>query len=98
MADQSAHRPLTDRAVTFNELTRSFVDLTAVDHKNWSIGAGEIFRIIGPNGAGKSTLIRTWRPTTIHVQRAAVVFSVARADVLLLCAAMPNRDDVRASL
>lgn len=32
--------------------------LTAVDHVDLSIGAGEIFGIIGYSGAGKSTLIR----------------------------------------
>ncbi len=58
MSDQSSHPPFTDPAVTISKLTRSFGDLTAVDHVSLSIGAGEIFGIIGPNGAGKSTLIR----------------------------------------
>ena len=37
-------------------ITRSFGRLTAVDHLDLSIQAGERIAIIGPNGAGKSTL------------------------------------------
>ena len=58
MAEQSAHLPLAEPAVQISELTRTFGDLTAVDHVSLSIGTGEIFGLIGPNGAGKSTLIR----------------------------------------
>ena len=58
MSDQSAHTPLAEPAVAISELTRTFGDLTAVDHVSLSIGTAEIFGIIGPNGAGKSTLIR----------------------------------------
>jgi ABC-2 type transport system ATP-binding protein len=38
--------------------TKRYGDLTAVDHLNLKIAAGEMFGFIGPNGAGKSTTIR----------------------------------------
>jgi ABC-2 type transport system ATP-binding protein len=41
-----------------HDLTRRFGDLTAVDHLNLSIAAGEIFGLVGPDGAGKTTTLR----------------------------------------
>jgi ABC-2 type transport system ATP-binding protein len=40
------------------DLTRRFGSLTAVDHLNLTIGAGEIFGLVGPDGAGKTTTLR----------------------------------------
>jgi ABC-2 type transport system ATP-binding protein len=39
-------------------LTRRFGKLTAVDHLDLEIGAGEIFGLVGPDGAGKTTTLR----------------------------------------
>src|ERR1700686_2925665 len=39
-------------------LTRRFGELTAVDHLNLEVAAGEIFALVGPDGAGKSTTMR----------------------------------------
>jgi ABC-2 type transport system ATP-binding protein len=39
-------------------LTRTFKDLTAVDHISFAVEAGEIFGLLGHNGAGKTTTIR----------------------------------------
>jgi len=39
-------------------LTRRFGDLTAVDHLNLDVEAGEIFALVGPDGAGKTTTMR----------------------------------------
>ncbi|MBC8223803.1 ABC transporter ATP-binding protein [Candidatus Bathyarchaeota archaeon] len=39
-------------------LTKRFGSLTAVDHLNFDVEAGEIFGLLGPNGAGKTTTIR----------------------------------------
>ncbi len=40
------------------DLTRRFGNLTAVDHLNLAISAGEIFGLVGPDGAGKTTTLR----------------------------------------
>jgi ABC-2 type transport system ATP-binding protein len=45
-------------AVKATALTRSFGDLTAVDHIDLGIPYGEIFGLLGANGAGKSTVIK----------------------------------------
>ena len=38
-------------------LTKTYGDLTAVDHLDLKIGKGEVFGLLGPNGAGKSTTL-----------------------------------------
>lgn len=38
-------------------LSKSYGEVTAVDHISFSIKAGEIIGLLGPNGAGKSTTI-----------------------------------------
>ncbi|MEH6585500.1 MAG: ABC transporter ATP-binding protein [Halioglobus sp.] len=39
-------------------LTRSFGDLNAVDHVDFTVPSGSVLGLIGPNGAGKTTLLR----------------------------------------
>jgi ABC-2 type transport system ATP-binding protein len=43
--------------VRFEEVTKKFGDLAAVDKMTLHIEEGEIFGLLGPNGAGKSTAI-----------------------------------------
>jgi ABC-2 type transport system ATP-binding protein len=47
-----------DPIIETRELTRRFGDVTAVDHLNLTISAGEIFGLVGPDGAGKTTTLR----------------------------------------
>jgi len=45
-------------AIIVDQLTKTFEDVTAVDHISFSVAQGELFGLLGPNGAGKTTLIR----------------------------------------
>ena len=44
-------------AITINNLTKRFEDVTAVDELNLEVEKGELFGLLGPNGAGKTTTI-----------------------------------------
>jgi ABC-2 type transport system ATP-binding protein len=44
--------------IEFNNLTKRFGNILALDHVTLKIKKGEIFGIAGPNGAGKTTLVR----------------------------------------
>ena len=45
-------------AIEVNELTKSFEEITAVDHISFEVKRGEVFGFLGPNGAGKTTTVR----------------------------------------
>src|ERR1700685_1653739 len=45
-------------AIATENLTRRFGPLTAVDHIQMNVAAGQFFGFLGPNGAGKSTTIK----------------------------------------
>jgi ABC-2 type transport system ATP-binding protein len=47
-----------EHAVSVQELTKHYEDVTAVDHISFEVNEGEIFGFLGPNGAGKTTTIR----------------------------------------
>ena len=58
---QDHHHDATDRgapAIVAEGLTRTFGDVTAVDHLDLVINRGEIYGLLGPNGAGKSTTVK----------------------------------------
>lgn len=49
---------LAETAVSAQNLTRRFGEMTAVDRLNFTVQRGEIFGFLGPNGSGKTTTIR----------------------------------------
>ncbi|MBN1270259.1 MAG: ABC transporter ATP-binding protein, partial [Kiritimatiellae bacterium] len=44
--------------LVFEDVSKSFGSLKAVDHVSLSINRGEIFSLLGPSGCGKTTLLR----------------------------------------
>lgn len=44
--------------ISFENVTKKFGSLLAVDGVSFSVGKGESFALLGPNGAGKTTLVR----------------------------------------
>jgi ABC-2 type transport system ATP-binding protein len=44
-------------AITVENLTKRFEDVTAVDGLSFTVPRGELFGLLGPNGAGKTTTI-----------------------------------------
>ena len=48
----------TTIAIEAHDLTKTFKDLTAVNHVSFNVKKGEIFGIVGPDGAGKTTTLR----------------------------------------
>src|ERR1700747_2716965 len=50
--------PMPDIAISTEQLTRRFGELTAVSGVNLQVESGQFFGFLGPNGAGKSTTIK----------------------------------------
>ncbi|MEY4482452.1 MAG: hypothetical protein RIQ84_1614 [Pseudomonadota bacterium] len=59
-------------AIAFEDLSKNYGDLKALDHINLEIQEGEFFGLLGPNGAGKTTLISILaglcRPSSGHAK------------------------------
>ncbi len=49
---------MTIPAIRFENVSRYFGDVKAVDHVNLEIGDGEFFSMLGPSGSGKTTCLR----------------------------------------
>jgi ABC-2 type transport system ATP-binding protein len=76
-------------AIEMIDLTRTFGNMTAVDHLDLSVNHGELFALLGPNGAGKTTTIKMLccltRPTA---GTASVMGYDVQADALSVKAAI----------
>ncbi|MBU3599930.1 ABC transporter ATP-binding protein [Polynucleobacter sp. 30F-ANTBAC] len=59
-------------AIAFEDLSKNYGSLKALDHINLEIQEGEFFGLLGPNGAGKTTLISILaglcRPSSGHAR------------------------------
>src|SRR6266446_3789224 len=47
-----------EHVVEVRGMTKRFGEITAVDHVNLTVRAGEIYGFLGPNGSGKTTFLR----------------------------------------
>lgn len=76
---------MTDLAIVTENLTRRFGALTAVDHVDLRVAAGQFFGFLGPNGAGKSTTIKMLTgllaPTSGRMQLLGLDFSTHAVEV-----------------
>lgn len=63
---------MTQPAVVFRGLVKTYGGRRAVDDLSFEVGQGEIFALLGPNGAGKTTTVEIAegyrRPTAGHVK------------------------------
>jgi len=44
--------------IELKDVTKSYGEITALDHVNLKVRQGEVFTIAGPNGSGKTTMLR----------------------------------------
>jgi ABC-2 type transport system ATP-binding protein len=49
---------MTDAALRFDDVTKQYGEVRALDHVSFDVRRGEMFGLIGPDGAGKTTAIR----------------------------------------
>src|SRR6476661_10647546 len=49
---------LVDAPVEVRDLTKRYGTVLAVDHLDFTVGAGQVCGLLGPNGAGKTTALR----------------------------------------
>ncbi len=47
-----------DAIISFQDVSKSFGKVKAVDGVNFEINRGEFFSLLGPSGCGKTTLLR----------------------------------------
>jgi ABC-2 type transport system ATP-binding protein len=47
-----------EHVIEVRGMTKRFGEITAVDHVDLTVRAGEIYGFLGPNGSGKTTFLR----------------------------------------
>src|SRR5437588_10680962 len=47
-----------EHVIEVHGMTKRFGEITAVDHVDLTVGAGEIYAFLGPNGSGRTTFLR----------------------------------------
>jgi ABC-2 type transport system ATP-binding protein len=76
---------VSEIAIVTQKLARQFGGLTAVDHIDLQVTAGQFFGFLGPNGAGKSTTIKMLTgllaPTSGRMQLLGIDFSANPVEV-----------------
>ncbi len=76
---------MSEIAIATEKLARKFGGLTAVDHIDLQVTAGQFFGFLGPNGAGKSTTIKMLTgllaPTSGRLQLLGIDFSANPVEV-----------------
>jgi lipooligosaccharide transport system ATP-binding protein len=55
---RSLDRSMSEAAIEFHHVKKSYGDKTVVDGLSFHVNAGECFGLLGPNGAGKTTTLR----------------------------------------
>jgi ABC-2 type transport system ATP-binding protein len=81
--------------ITFENLTKIYSGIKAVDNLNLHIEQGTIFGFIGPNGAGKTTTIKMMagilRPTKGHIYINGLDIAKAPSKVKKIIGFIPDR-------
>jgi len=62
--------------VRFSQTTKRYGEVTALDHLDLEVGAGEIVGLLGPNGAGKTTALRALLGLIRPTEGSASVFGI----------------------
>jgi len=80
------------------DLTKSFSEIHAVDHLNFTVQQKEVYGFIGQNGAGKSTTIRMLltliQPDTGDIEMFGMNLKKHRADILRKTGAIIEKPDL----
>ena len=58
---------MTQRIANFQQVSKSFGELKAVDNLTFELFPGEAFALLGHNGAGKTTLLETLNGLLPHL-------------------------------